>query len=64
MPDIAREYSNESSNFKMWISKTIWVIIAVEDLYGVKVEKNENKDIVFDGNKPNVDGSDFQMLTA
>ena len=33
----------------------IHTLFAVEDLYGVRVEKNENEvHIVFDGNKPNV----------
>ena len=43
----------------------IHTLFAVEDLYGVRVEKNENNvHIVFDGNKPNVDRSVFQMLAA
>lgn len=43
----------------------IHTLFAVEDLHGVRVEKNENEvHIVFDGNKPNVDHSVFQMLTA
>ena len=43
----------------------IHTLFTVEDLYGVKVEKNENEvHLVFDGNKPNVDRSVFQMLTA
>lgn len=43
----------------------IHTLFAVEDLHGVRVEKNENEvHIVFDGNKPNVDRSVFQMLTA
>lgn len=43
----------------------IHTLFAIEDLHGVRVEKNENEvHIVFDGNKPNVDHSVFQMLTA
>lgn len=43
----------------------IHTLFTVEDLYGVKVEKNENEvRLVFDGSKPNVDRSVFQMLTA
>lgn len=43
----------------------IHTLFAVEDLYGVRVEKNENNvHIVFDGNKPNIDRSVFQMLAA
>ena len=43
----------------------IHTLFAVEDLYGVRVEKNENEvHIVFDGNKPNVDRSVFQNLSA
>lgn len=43
----------------------IHTLFAVEDLHGVRVEKNENEvHIVFDGNKPNVDRSVFQMLAA
>lgn len=43
----------------------IHTLFAVEDLYGVRVEKNENEvHIVFDGNKPNVDRSVFQTLSA
>lgn len=43
----------------------IHTLFAVEDLYGIRVEKNENEvHIVFDGSKPNVDCSVFQMLTA
>ena len=43
----------------------IHTLFAVEDLYGVRVEKNENEvHIVFDGNKPSVDRSVFQMLAA
>lgn len=43
----------------------IHTLFAVEDLYGVRVEKNENEvHIVFDGNKPNVGRSVFQMLSA
>ena len=43
----------------------IHTLFAVEDLYGIRVEKNENEvHIVFDGNKPNVDRSVLQMLSA
>lgn len=43
----------------------IHTLFAVEDLHGARVEKNENEvHIVFDGNKPNVNHSVFQMLTA
>ena len=43
----------------------IHTLFAVEDLHGVRVEKDENEvHIVFDGNKPNVDHSVFQILTA
>lgn len=43
----------------------IHTLFAVEDLHGVRVEKNENEvHIVFDGNKPNIDRSVFQMLTT
>ena len=43
----------------------IHTLFAVEDLHGVRVEKNENEvHIVFDGNKPNTNSDVFQMLTA
>ena len=43
----------------------IHTLFVIEDLHGVRVEKNENEvHIVFDGNKPNVDHSVCQMLTA
>lgn len=43
----------------------IHTLFAVEDLHGVRVEKNDNEvHIVFDGSKPNTDRSIFQMLTA
>ena len=60
--------------FRLWHSEFpiltvslgfIHTLFAVEDLHGVRVEKNENEvHIVFDGNKPNVDRSVFQMLAA
>ncbi len=43
----------------------IHTLFAVEDLHGVRVEKNDNEvHIVFDGSKPNTDRSVFQMLSA
>ena len=43
----------------------IHTLFTVEDLHGVKVEKNENEvHIVFDGTKPNTNSDVFQMLTA
>lgn len=43
----------------------IHTLFAIEDLHGVKVEKNANEiHIVFDGDKPNVDRSVFQLLTS
>ncbi|MGN0463316.1 MAG: helix-turn-helix domain-containing protein [Acutalibacteraceae bacterium] len=43
----------------------IHTLFTLEDLYGVKVEKDGNEvHLVFDGSKPNVDRSVFQMLTA
>ncbi|MGN0364675.1 MAG: helix-turn-helix domain-containing protein [Suilimivivens sp.] len=43
----------------------IHTLFAVEDLHGVRVEKDDNEvHIVFDGSKPNTDRSIFQMLSA
>lgn len=43
----------------------IHTLFAVEDLHGVRVEKNDNEvHVVFDGSKPNTDRSVFQMLSA
>lgn len=43
----------------------IHTLFAVEDLHGVRVEKNESEvHIVFDGSKPNTNSDVFQMLTA
>ena len=43
----------------------IHTLFAVEDIHGVRAEKQGDEvHIVFDGNKPNVDRSVFQMLTA
>lgn len=43
----------------------IHTLFAVEDLHGVRVEKNDNEvHIAFDGGKPNTDRSVFQMLSA
>ncbi len=43
----------------------IHTLFAVEDLHGVRVEKNGNEvHIVFDGLKPNINCSVFQMLSA
>lgn len=43
----------------------IHTLFAVEDLHGVRVEKNENEvHIVFDGSKRTMDESIFKMLSA
>lgn len=43
----------------------IHTLFTIEDLHGVKVEKQDNEvHIVFDGSKPNLDPSIFLMLTA